>query len=188
MRFCISAVATATAVAVLAGCAPKQTYDSVLWRQIRDQQTVVHEALHTVAGSPIREALILRLGEVAILWEPSGKPPSFSQSVPTSIIYGLHDAGEDEFGDPTVEFTEFVSSGVRPNVPREDVTTPGTGEYTGPSVVYTCYTWRVVFVADLVWDAQMINYASEADLECDARLVAELPEDAAHISTAELTG
>jgi len=167
----------------MVGCASTQRYDSVLWRQIRAEQSVISDELHRPTQLLTRDVLMERLSTVAVVWESGEAPPRFASTEPASIVHDIRDAGVDDYGDPVLEFTAFVSSGVRPEVSKDD-----GWKYTGPSTVYTCYTWEVVFVADRVWDARMTGYAEDTDLECDERLIARLPQDATHIATADLVG
>ncbi|MFF2632695.1 hypothetical protein ACFVR6_07440 [Microbacterium sp. NPDC058021] len=165
---------------IVVGCAA-QPYDSALWRQIRAQQAVVSDELLRSPQPFPRDALVDRLRTVSIVWESRETPPLFPGTEPASVIHSIREAGVDSFGDPLVRFTEFVSSGVRQDVPRGD-----ERRREGPSTMYTCYTWEVVFVADRVWDARRPGYAEGVDVECDERLIALLPEDATHIATADL--
>jgi len=168
---------------VMTGCTGTQSYDGVLWRQIRAQQSVVMDELLRPTQPLLRDTLVDSLRAVSVVWESGDTPPRFPATEPASVIYGIRDAGVDDFGDPVVEFTEFVSSGVRHDVPMDD-----GRRYKGPSTVYTCYTWEVVFVAGRLWDSRMTGYAEDVDLECDERLIHRLPQDAIHIATADLTG
>lgn len=186
-RAIVSTLAATAALAVLTGCAGQQSYDGVLWRQIRGQQEVAFLALQPGVPATGAADIAARLSDGVTTWDGSEPPPEISTSAPASVAYAIEDAGDDDLGGTVVEFTEFVASGPRPDVPRDDVTNPAAA-YRGPSTVYTCYRWRVVLVAGSVRDAQMSDYASGDDPACDPRLVAQLPEDAAHISTSDLTG
>jgi len=179
--------AAVLAVAVLAGCAAAPAYDGVLWLQMRDQQAAVMDLGGTAMRSVPRDGLLAALDEVAIVWDSQLPAPVLPTAEPVSVVYDVRDSGPDELGDPTIEFTEFVSSGSRPDVPRQDAGTDA-GDYRGPSTVYTCYTWRVVCVADQVWEMRVRGYADGDDMTCDARLIERLPQDAVHIATADLLG
>lgn len=186
-RAIVSMLGVTAAFAVLTGCAGLQSYDGVLWRQIRGQQEVAFLALQP--GVPATDAadIAARLSDVVTTWDGSEPPPAIPTTAPASVVYAIEDVGDDGLGGAVVEFTEFVTSGARPDVPRDDLTNSAI-TYRGPSTVYTCYRWRVVLVAGSVGDAQKPDYASGDDPACDPRLVAQLPEDAAHIPTSDLTG
>jgi hypothetical protein len=73
--------------------------------------------------------------------------------------------------ESVAEFSVFISSGPRPDVPTDD-----GHDYSGPSQVYTCYG----ITTDL--GAEMLTVDRAIFTECPTALVNELPEDAAFAS------
>jgi hypothetical protein len=160
-----SIVALLVAVGLLSGCSPIEYHgcdsgiDGTLARQIASFEDPMdfHE-------SSSREPLTYLAELGGDRWDGTASTlPDLSEGA--IVLYDVSAA------ESVAEFSVFISSGPRPDVPTDD-----GHDYSGPSQVYTCYG----ITTDL--GAEMLTVDRAIFTECPTALVNELPEDAAFAS------
>lgn len=157
----VVALGLSAVVLGLAGCSSERgrpDVDGVLWRQ-----TIAHEKLGALLDVSQREtgSVLERLRGAA--WDRETQtPPDVSGGV--MVVYDL------DTTEPTAAFSVFLSSGPRPDVPRDD-----GGPYRGPSQVYTCWDMTATFgVTPAMTTRELLT-------QCPPVLVEQLSDDAAFV-------
>ena len=157
----VVALGLSAVVLGLAGCSSergRQDVDGELWRQ-----AMAHEKVGALLDVSQRETETVLTGLRDAAWDRTEQtPPDVREGA--MVVYDLHIA------EPTATFSVFLSSGPRPDLPRD-----GGGLSNGPSEVYTCWDVTATF------GRTPATTTRELRAECPPALVEQLSDDAAFV-------
>jgi hypothetical protein len=189
-------IMAAISAGLLAGCSAGPTeyhgddsgIDGVLWRQISSYEDPLDEGIYKPLDESLRYVYTLVPNETE---PPVNDPTVYLQGIQgprwdgtsaSAHALGLENGGVAIYAERaeglTAEFSVFIASGPRPDVPTDN-----RSRYVGPSEVYTCYGITVQF--DPV---EMPTNSRDAFKECPPTLVGLLGSDAAFASAEVFDG
>ncbi|MCS5723900.1 hypothetical protein N1028_05995 [Herbiconiux sp. CPCC 203407] len=182
------------AAGLLTGCTPTEYHghdsgiDGELWRRIASFEDPLSSALYGPQDPTIKERhriapdlypppeddpAVYLGGLDAPRWDGSGKSvTSLGLGDGGAILYDVATTAS------TARFSVFIASGPRSQGPTDE-----GRPYSGPSEVYTCYSYVVRFAAGQTPTAEKTRFA-----ECPPPLVDELADDAVFASAEVFDG